>query len=227
VNEVRADPLVRDIKSEISAWKKRLQASDRAWDPSLFTDSQNGDRNAIAILVDRYHKRLAQIIDKRLTVAGACDKEDIFQDTLAKVYHDIEGSGFVWKSEAEFYRWLVLTVTNMIARGASRLAMEDKARLGFDVLEILSHVPDSIASTEASEDSRHLREALKRLIDIELSGVNRSIFRMLLDDQSLDEIAQRLKLTKSSLDARVRRSLRKLRSNRSFFHSNRSFLYLD
>jgi len=206
---------MRNIENEIARWKRRLEAPDRRWDPKVILEARQGNQNAAKLLVRRYERRLAKIIDTRLGEIQISDKEDIMQDTLSRIYQRIGGRGFGWKNEVSFFRFAVLTVTEAIAnhlddwhKGAVKSFNDEE----FDSVDFFYEGMDDIETHEAT---RLLRELFDEMIKIELNRTNQKIMQWLVQGQSLNDISQKLKIPLRLLRARIKRSIEKLRSRRN------------
>ena len=194
--------LMRNIEKEISGWKHRLDAPDRPWDPQLITDARRGNQDAVKLLVGRVERKLAKIIEVRLRDIPVSDKEDIMQETLAKIYRKIDSSGFSWSKEGLFLQFAVLTVTGAIANHVKAAALSKKAvnSVNPDLLMFSGSFRPVLEDLIAKEDLGRLRRAIDRMPE-----KDRRLVECMMQGLSTSKISEGLGMSRVSVHYRIDR----------------------
>lgn len=75
---------------------------------------RRGDRDAFTLLVERYRRRLAILIQTRLgpELRGEVEVDDVFQETLLRAYRDLDH--FEYRTPGSFLRWLASIAGHVI-----------------------------------------------------------------------------------------------------------------
>jgi RNA polymerase sigma-70 factor, ECF subfamily len=176
---------------------------------ALILAAQRGDRQAFAILIERYQRRIVALARRFIRVRE--DAEDIVQQSFQKAFlhlHKFEG-------KSRFSTWLTRIAINealMFLRRGRRLREVSINDLSGNKETALGlEIPDSRADPESSflqdERSRILSAAMNRLSP----RIRQAIELRELGELSTEEAARVLGISVSAVKARVFHGRRKLR----------------
>jgi RNA polymerase sigma-70 factor (ECF subfamily) len=158
---------------------------DERTDRILVAASRGGDREAYAALVRRYYKHVFAVCYGVL--GNAADAEDIAQDTMLAGYLKI---GSLRKGEC-FEQWVLQIARNLC----------------IDLIRRKKHVKVILAEHKAADptrspDSRDLQAVIRRLpLELRLPLV-----MYYFDNKSTKSIAERFKISHSSVCGRIRQA---------------------
>ena len=167
-------------------------------DAQLVRRVLDGDVDAFAPLVDRYHDRLARYAVRM--IGDREDAEEALQDTFLRAFRALDR----YREEERFGGWLFRILVNqcrsVVARRQRRAAL-------------LAAAPwDPPAAIEPGDDDAALREELERAL-AELPPASReALLLRYADELSYEEIATITGSGISALKMRVRRACERLRS---------------
>lgn len=175
-------------------------------DEELLARALHKDREAFALLVNRYEVRLFNYA--RRIVGNAADAEDVFQETFLRVYNGLAR----FDPSQRFRPWVYSIATNvcrdMLRRQRRRPtvsieALADAPGGAAGLSErIRSSGPDPAASAAAHELAARLESALSRL-----PIRHRAVFIMArYDGMRYDEIARTLRIPVGTVKSRMNKA---------------------
>lgn len=179
-------------------------------DSYLIRQYQNGDENALAILIDKYNKELFSYIYYK--VANEDLANDIFQDTFIKIIITLKEGRY--NDEGKFIIWAKRIAHNLIIdhyrikcknQKISETTFENEEFSIFDILKDSSeNIEDQIITSQIFEDLhtmiQHLPENQKEVIQLRY-----------FNELSFKEIAEHTNTSINTTLGRVRYALINLR----------------
>lgn len=179
-------------------------------DSYLVRQYQNGDENALAILIDKYNKELFSYIYYK--VANEDLANDIFQDTFIKIIITLKEGRY--NDEGKFIIWAKRIAHNLIIdhyrikcknQKISETTFENEEFSIFDILKDSSeNIEDQIITSQIFEDLhimiQHLPENQKEVIQLRY-----------FNELSFKEIAEHTNTSINTTLGRVRYALINLR----------------
>lgn len=176
-------------------------------DRALVARTQDGNRDAFAILVERYQERVLNLVYRRLN-----DRElalDVAQEVFLKAYKGLSR----FKGESKFFTWLFrITMNEAISarRKAERQRTASLDREGADG-QRMSDPADTTyepgAEAERSDDQAMVQRAISGLPD-ELAQV---ILLRDIDGRPYQEISEILEIPLGSVKSRIHRARQQLK----------------
>jgi RNA polymerase sigma-70 factor, ECF subfamily len=178
-------------------------------DRELMGRLAQGDRDALAPLMERYHRRVYRIALAYLR--NPDDALDVVQDTFVKAYENAAR----WSAEADVQPWLTRIAVN---QSIDRYRRERRRRQSFEPLaegdrdeHAVSEAPSPERHAAGAEAGARIQEAL-----LTLPPRQRAVFVLRhYEERSLEEIAStlglRLGTVKSSLHRAIHEMRRRLR----------------
>ncbi|MBF7096534.1 RNA polymerase sigma factor [Alkalibacter mobilis] len=173
------------------------------YEKELLADFQKGKRDAFEIVMDRYGKKVYNIIARMIS-----DKEeakDLTQETFIKVYKNMKN----FKGESELYTWLYRIAVNC-ARDYWRRKVENYP---ISILENKISSEDSTEKTVIKDEN--LKNILAEIDELDLEYREVVILRDVLG-YAYSEIAAILSLPVGTVKSRISRGRSKLRSRIDF-----------
>jgi|WetSurMetagenome_2_1015567.scaffolds.fasta_scaffold00378_19 RNA polymerase sigma-70 factor, ECF subfamily len=173
-----------------------LAAGGRAVeDLEIITNVRNGDVEAFAFLVEKYHKNLLAFIHRIVRKPDVV--EDIGQEVFLSAYQSL--GNFDAGRGVPFSAWLFAMARNRCFSELRRLRVRREER--FD---------DEIVHHEAHDEHAHQRRALKAALHI-LEEPFRSAILDSLNGFSVEEIAAKEGLPRNTVKTRLFRAREKIR----------------
>ncbi|MBL7858664.1 MAG: sigma-70 family RNA polymerase sigma factor [Cyclobacteriaceae bacterium] len=155
-----------------------------------------GEREAYAHLVDR-HKSFAYTIAFKV-LQNRPEAEEAAQDAFIKAFHYLSG----FNRQAKFSTWLYRIVFN------TAISYKRKNKQQFQSIEntILEYSQEGDGMLEKTDKKKYLNMALSRLNETDRTAV--SLFY--LEEFSLDEIADIMKMQANTIKVRIHRARQRL-----------------
>lgn len=208
LRRVTADHVRRpDASAKLDGDRAANDAEDRA----LVTRAQQGDRQALGALLQKYGPALYRsVLYPRLGSEAAA--KDALAETYAKVVQNL--AKFTWQ-DVGFYPWL-RTVALRIAidhlRARKRVVLfeaEDLER------EIERDADDDQARADVALSEQRDREAARRKVDAALARINpryASAIRMrVVEERPREDVARELGVTPATFDVLLHRAIAALK----------------
>jgi len=185
-------------------------ASSRQEDPEVewIRRTQQGDSETYALLVERYRQRIFSLVYRM--VRRREDVEELAQEIFVKAYLAIEGYNFA----ASFGTWLIRIGINhcydhLRRRKASRLLyfseMSEESERA-----VVAGTENEAASGAQVERELQSRDLAARLLE-RAPAEDRVILTLKeLEDRSVEEIAELLKLKPSTVKVRLHRARKRM-----------------
>lgn len=170
-------------------------------DQTIISCIRNGEIEAFAILVRKYHRQLLAFIFRLVGDAGLA--EDIGQEVFLKVYQELPG--FEVERGVPFAAWLYIIARNRAISELRRLARNRS--LPEDHLQ---HLPAPGKSPEEAVLHRERLAALAATV-AELPEPFRSTILLSLQGASLEEIAERCDVSPATVKTRLFRAREKIK----------------
>ena len=177
--------------------------SERVGEPSdedLMLDALRGDRSAVAVLVERYHRPLFAYL-YRLVDANYGAAEDLLQDTFTRLL-----TPRTYTPGRRVKPWLYAIATNL-ARDRQRALMRRRTDIGLERAECLADGSDPSDHVVQFERERVVRNAIGSLGDQQRAAILLRFYHGL----SLAEIAEALDLPLGTVKSRLSIGTRRLR----------------
>jgi RNA polymerase sigma-70 factor (ECF subfamily) len=175
----------------------------------LVLRAKRGDRDAFAELVDIYKDKIYQLA-YRMT-GNRQEAEDIAQETFLRVYANFH----TYDDHFKFSTWIYRIATNLcIDRGRKKkphFSLDEQAE-GTDGLDWYSRLKSQEQTPEEEVVSQELQTTVQRAIS-QLSPKYRSIMILrYIEDLTLQEISEVLKLPVTTIKTRIHRGREALRA---------------
>ncbi len=177
-------------------------------DDTLAKLLQDGNREALNILMERYQKKLARFIYHY--TGRDNDVDDLVQDTFVKCYLNIHGFRF----ESQFSTWLFQIAVNL-CKDAARKKGGRTVSIDSEMVTAGMALASDDPSPENAVASKHLLEKLDQEIHRLPHKLKTALIAFAIDDQSQEECAKLLGITPKTVETRVYRA-RKLLAERVF-----------
>ncbi len=171
-------------------------------DYDVIREVKEGNTEAFAVLVGRYHRHLLNFIFR--VVGDEAIVEDLGQEVFLSVYKSLKD--FDEKRGTPFSAWLFITARN---RSISELrSRRGRRQVRFeDIAELESAENNAEAALICSQERRALRSSLEQLPEPYRGAILRS-----LDGHSLKEIAEVDGISAGTVKSRLFRARRMLRA---------------
>ena len=173
----------------------------------LVNQAKDGNRSALARLVDQFHSDVFRMVYYR--VRSRSDAEDIAQDVFLKAFQKIS----TVKDAARFRGWLFSIALNRIRdfqrkkRFRSLFKVEEENIDSQPPVETESDEPEALEQVLKEDFWRQIRSMLDKL-----SKMEREVFLLrFFDHLNLNEIAGALKKNESTIKTHLYRALAKFR----------------
>jgi len=173
----------------------------------LVNQAKDGNRSALARLVDQFHSDVFRMVYYR--VRSRSDAEDIAQDVFLKAFQKIS----TVKDAARFRGWLFSIALNRIRdfqrkkRFRSLFKVEEENIDSQPPVESESDEPEALEQVLKEDFWRQIRSMLDKL-----SKMEREVFLLrFFDHLNLNEIAGALKKNESTIKTHLYRALAKFR----------------
>ena len=173
----------------------------------LVNQAKDGNRSALARLVDQFHSDVFRMVYYR--VRSRSDAEDIAQDVFLKAFQKIS----TVKDAARFRGWLFSIALNRIRdfqrkkRFRSLFKVEEEDIDSQPPVETESDEPEALEQVLKEDFWRQIRSMLDKL-----SKMEREVFLLrFFDHLNLNEIAGALKKNESTVKTHLYRALAKFR----------------
>jgi RNA polymerase sigma factor (sigma-70 family) len=194
-----------------------------------------GDRGALSRLLLHYYDDLLRFVEQRLSgaAAGAVSAEDVLQQVFVRAALAI--TGFEPRTANSFRSWLLTIAGNLVRDIHKRRRRERRAEYSADLASSsnlglwrgTSPGADHLATDSTSPSMRvHNRDSVQRLRDAmsKLPAQQQEVLqRYYLQYQSLDQIAQAMNCTKTTVRGicyRARQNLRAELGHSSMFFTH-------
>lgn len=167
------------------------------------------DENASNELAKKYKPLVINIAKKYYLIGGELD--DLIQEGMIGLYRAI--LTFSFEKNAEFKTFATLCVNRQI-QSAIKKANREKNKPFLDLYSADDEIVNYFSSTDPNpEDLAEQRETLKEFndtINLKLSSKEREILMEYITGRTYEEIAEKLKITKKSVDNGLHRIKKKL-----------------
>jgi len=176
---------------------------------ALVARAKEGDTDAFTELVTHYDRRIFRMA-KQIT-QNDDDAEDVLQETFLKAYSHLDS----FQGNSKFYTWLVRIAVNEALmklrkrRSDRTVPLDDPIDTGDD------EVPREIAVWDENPEETYSREELANILDEAIQGLKpayRTVFVLRdIEELSIEETAEALKLSISAVKSRLLRARLQLR----------------
>lgn len=174
---------------------------------------KKGDRDAFAELVELYKDKVYQITFRM--VGNAEEAQDIAQETFLRVYYNLDS----YNSSFKFSTWVYRIATNLsidYLRRRKQAFSLDKAMEGTDGMDLHDFLADPTQGPEEVLLTGELQGQVQQAIKT-LSPKYKSIMILrYLEDLSLSEISDIVKLPISTIKTRIHRGREALKKKLKF-----------
>jgi RNA polymerase sigma-70 factor (ECF subfamily) len=164
-----------------------------------------GDRDALAPLMERHYRRLYRVA--LAYVRNADDAQDVLQETFVKAFRHAAR----WNGSAEVGRWLTRIAVN---QSIDRYRRERRRRASIEPLEEGDH-DERVADADPSPERRVASAETVARIDAALRALpqrQRAVFVLRhYEDMSLEEIGRTLGLRLGTVKSSLHRAVHGLR----------------
>jgi len=189
------------------------QASQFDEDLELIVDLQNGDEDALTLIMGLYKDPLYAFIYRH--VGNQADAADILEETFVKLFLNCQR----FKPKAKFRTWLYTIAINLCRDWARRR----KRKPAIPVAEIFeSEVVDGVERDlllpQQSLPSTNAQEAeeaalLRQAIDLLPADLKTAVILFCLEGHTQEEVADILGCSVKAVEARVYRGKKKLKTH--------------
>jgi RNA polymerase sigma-70 factor (ECF subfamily) len=164
---------------------------------------KEGDKNAFAVLVDRYKDMVFTLSLKMLKDKE--EAEEVAQDTFLKVYKSLDK----FKGESKFSTWIYKIAFNTCL---DRLKKNKRLQLIAGIEEINeqedNHLTNILDAIEEKERKQMIQDCLQKL-----PGEDSFLLTLYyFEEQSLEEISKIINITTNNVKIRLYRSRKRLAS---------------
>ena len=185
-----------------------MTESARSWDEEdgalLRAVAEGRDRDAYRVLFDRYYPRVFVFVRRRL------EDQELAREITSDVFLEVWASAPTFRGESKISSWIF-----GIARFKCLEALRQRGRLKRSRViatedEVIAQVPEERASAtqlDAREDLRRVGRMLDRIP----SDQRDALLWTVIEGQSLEEVAERQRVTRETVKTRVSRARRALR----------------
>jgi RNA polymerase sigma-70 factor, ECF subfamily len=189
-----------------------LAATPNDEDLDLVHASKKGDLTAFEALVKRYDRRLLRVAQN--VVHDFNDAQEVVQEAFLKAYQRLDQ----FRENARFSTWLVRITLNesFMKMRKQRVLREVRAEdVAFDMESAPSTMTSWVPNPEAVCSRAELRAILEKALE-ELTPCSRLVFVLRdLEEFSIKETAEALRLTPNAVKARLSRARQQLREKLS------------
>jgi RNA polymerase sigma-70 factor (ECF subfamily) len=189
-----------------------LAATPNDADLDLVHASKKGDLTAFEELVKRYDRRLLRIAQN--VVHDFNDAQEVVQEAFFKAYQRLDQ----FRENARFSTWLVRITLNecFMKVRKQRVTKEVRAEdVAFDMESAPSNMTSWVPNPETVYSRAELRAILEKALE-ELSPCSRLVFVLRdVDEFSINETAEALRLTPNAVRTRLSRARQQLREKLS------------
>lgn len=175
--------------------------------------AKRGDREAFAELIEIYKDKIFQLAYRM--VGNRQEAEDIAQETFLRVYANLHQ----YNESYKFSTWIYRIATNLcIDRGRKKrpdFSLDEQAE-GTEGLDWYSRLASQDKTPEEKVVTQELQETVQEALN-ELAPKYRSIMILrYIEDLSLQEISEVLKLPVTTIKTRIHRGREALRGRLRF-----------
>ncbi len=175
----------------------------RSSDESIAARIRRGDSRAFDEFFDLYAGPLLGYLAGM--VGGPTAAEDLFQETMLRVYRHIDG----YQEQGNFRAWVFRIATNLALTELRRRTYDADQRLDEEALAVPDpHALDPQGLVEAEERERMLEAGLARLADEQRAVILLRVRQGL----GIREIASVLDVPEGTVKSRIHYAVRKLRT---------------
>ena len=178
--------------------------TDREIDRQLVARAQRGDKQAFALLVEKYQRKLARLLSR--FIRDSAEVEDVTQEAFIKAYRALPA----FRGDSAFYTWLyrigINTAKNYLMamgrRAPTSTEVEAEAAEGLEEGEQLRDIntPESLLL------SKEIAETVNATIE-QLPEELRAAIRMReIEGRSYEEIAQAMQCPIGTVRSRIFRA---------------------
>ncbi len=167
-------------------------------DSTLVDKALEGDHRAFESLTTRYREAIYRLMVAR--TGSLHDADDLLQDTLVKVFVNLER----YDKRYTFGQWIYTIARNTLIDSQRRrhddFSLDDR----FSITDVLNPSPEQCVIN--NQDRKLIEASIGRL-----SQTHAQLFRMrFLEEYSYEEIAERLKMPLGSVKTNIHRARAKM-----------------
>ncbi len=177
---------------------------------------RQGDREAFALLFEKYRRRLAVLTHYRLgpELAGLVEVDDVLQETFLRAFRDLDR--FTYRSPGSFMQWLSALGSHVLADLARFHARQRRHAAEVVPLEADSRpgapqLLDSRTPSRVLAEQEGLQRLLRRL-DALPEHYRQAILMAKVEGLTTQEMAERLGKPPEAVALLLHRAIRRLRS---------------
>lgn len=168
-------------------------------DADLVARACLGDREAFGCLYDRYARLVRAVVDR--VAGGTPSTSDLAQECFLRAYRNLARL----RQPDRFGAWIV-GIARQVAREHRRFLRRDRHRFGADELLQVETVADVLGAIQTEEEIANLMRLVSELPERERLAIH----AFFLQEQSADEAAKVLRLSRSGIYALLQRALARL-----------------
>jgi RNA polymerase sigma-70 factor (ECF subfamily) len=176
---------------------------------ALVTRAKAGDGAAFAELVKQYDRRVFRMA-KQIT-QNEEDAEDVLQETFLKAYSHLDD----FQGNSKFYTWLVRIAVNEALMKLRRRRSDRTVPLDDPIDTGEDELVREVAVWDEDPEQKYSREELAEILDEAVQGLKpayRTVFVLRdIEELSIEETAEALKLSISAVKSRLLRARLQLR----------------
>ncbi|MBV9268030.1 MAG: RNA polymerase sigma factor [Acidobacteriaceae bacterium] len=176
---------------------------------ALVTKAKDGDMSAFSDLVTHYDRRIFRMA-KQIT-QNDDDAEDVLQETFLKAYSHLDD----FQGNSKFYTWLVRIAVNEALMKLRKRRSDKTVPLDEPIDTGEDEVVREIAVWDENPEQQYSREELGALLDEAIQSLKpayRTVFILRdIEEMSIEETADLLKLSISAVKSRLLRARLQLR----------------
>jgi RNA polymerase sigma-70 factor (ECF subfamily) len=174
-----------------------VEISQPQTDESLATRTQDGDREAFGLLVERYEEKLSRYGRKFIRVDE--DIEDVVQEVFIKAYRNIRS----FNTSQRFSPWIYRIAHNAFVNELRRKSRNPFFAMDFDSL--ISH-PQSPDTAELPAQNREMKELVEKGLGALPANYREVLLLFYEEELSYKEIADVLQVPIGTVGVRVKRA---------------------
>lgn len=179
---------------------------DAPSDAALLARARAGDRAAFGVLVERHHRPLAAIL--RVRCGADVPLEDLVQEVFARTLAHVDG----FRGNASYLTWAVSVGMNLATDWRRTAARRRRLAPTVDVADAepaCARSHGAISAADDRDEAERARQALDRLPE----PVRLAVVLRVLEGESYERIAERMRAPLPRVRQWVCRGLKRLRES--------------
>ncbi|PKB16915.1 RNA polymerase sigma factor [Flavobacterium sp. 5] len=160
-----------------------------------------GERNAFAVLVDRYKDMIFSLALKM--VKNREEAEEVAQDTFIKIFNSLNK----FKGDSKFSTWIYKIAYNTCLDNLKKMKKEEN---NISIDEFSAHLIKTMDNALSALEDKERKQTIQNCLNLLPSEENFLLTLYYFDDQSLEEIGKIMDISANNAKVKLFRSRQKL-----------------